>query len=158
MISIMSTANQQLDPTFVEAWGARFRDAWNDHGPEAIVALCTEDIVWNDAALPGPAHGRQKVLDFAEFTFSTFPDFRVEVTDALYISPIEPLALCPYRMSGTMPGAPTSTTTEASFRVNGIDQWTFRDELLCHYVTYYDYAEMIRQLGIQTSPEGLSIT
>jgi hypothetical protein len=48
-----------------------------------------------------------------------------------------------------MPGAPaaSSTPTEANFRVNGIDQWTFRDELLCHYVTYYDHAEMVRQLG-----------
>ena len=56
------------------------------------------------------------------------------------------------------PSAASSTANQASFRVNGIDQWTFRDELLCHYVTYYDHAEMVRQLGIPTSPERPSIT
>jgi ketosteroid isomerase-like protein len=140
----------QLDSSFLEEWGRRFGDAWNDHDPDAVVSLCTEDVVWNDAALPnGPAHGRQAVRDFAAFTFASFPDFHVEETDTVYISPIEPLALCPYRMTGTSSGSREAGIApgQASFSLNGIDQWTFRGELLCHYVTYYDYAEMIRQLG-----------
>jgi SnoaL-like domain len=145
-----ATAISQLDPAFAEEWGTRFAEAWNDHEPEAIAVMCTEDVVWNDAALPAPAHGRQAVRDFAAFTFDTFPDFRLEGTDGLYISPIEPLVLCPYRMSGTLlvaSGDVGSASSESSFAINGIDQWTFRGELLCHYVTYYDNADMVRQLG-----------
>ncbi len=145
-----TTANPQLDPAFVEEWGTRFGDAWNNHDPEAIASMCTEDVVWNDAALPGGAHGRKAVSDFAAFTFATFPDFRLEGTDELYVSPIEPLALCPYRMSGTLAASKEagSAPGKAGFALNGIDQWTFRGELLCHYVTYYDHADMVRQLGM----------
>ncbi len=72
----------------------------------------------------------------------------------------QPLALCPYRMSGTMlaAAAASSTPDGPSFRVNGIDQWTFRDELFCHYVTYYNHAEMVRQLGVPTAPGRSSVT
>jgi steroid delta-isomerase-like uncharacterized protein len=144
-----ATTQQQLDRAFVEDWGQRFGDAWNDHDPDAILALCTDDVVWNDAALPGPVQGHQALRDFATATFATFPDFRVEETaDGVFLSPIEPLALCPYRMSGTMLGDwGGSGPSKASFAVNGIDQWTFRGELLCHYVTYYDHADMVRQLA-----------
>lgn len=84
------------------------------------------------------------------FTFAAFPDFHVEKTDKLYISPIEPLVLCPYRMSGTMAGSREAGITpgQASFALNGIDQWTFRGDLLRHYVTYYDHAEMVSQLEL----------
>lgn len=145
------TANPQLDPAFVEEWGTRFAAAWNDHDPDALLPLCTEDVVWSDVALPdGTAHGHQALRDFAAFTFAAFPDFRVEETDRLYISSIEPLVLCPYRMSGTMAGSREAGIApgQASFALNGIDQWAFRGELICRYVTYYDHADMVRQLGL----------
>lgn len=137
-----------LDQAFAEEWGRRFGDAWNAHEPETIAAMCTEDVVWNDAALPGPVQGREAVRDFAAATFKAFPDFQVVETDAVYISPIAPLALCPYRMSGTMLGGweeSGSPGTGAGFSVTGIDQWTLRGDLICHYVTYYDKDEMVRQ-------------
>lgn len=139
-----------LDPHFVESWGLRFADAVNSHDAAGVAALCTEDVVWNDEALPGPAEGRQAVHDFIAATCQAFPDFHVEETDALYVSAIEPLVLCPYRMTGTMTGGfgPSgSVATGASLDLRGIDQWMFRGELMCRYVTYYDFSEMARQLG-----------
>jgi hypothetical protein len=150
-MSETATWGAQLDPAFVEEWGRRFGDAWNDHDPEAIVDLCTEDVAWNDAAMPGPASGHQALRDFANFTFTAFPDFHVvETAECLFISPLEPLVLVPYRMTGSRRGAeePGAGGDIARFSVSGIDQWSFRGEKLCHYVTYYDKAEMTRQLEL----------
>lgn len=149
--------NAQLEPAFVETWGRRFGDAWNDHDPEAIVALCTEDVVWNDAALPGPARGPEEVADFARFTFALFPDFHVvETADSLFVSPAEPTVLVPYRMTGSRRGAEGVREGDAvaRFSLSGIDQWTFRGELLCAYSTYYDKAEMTRQLQQAVAGQG----
>lgn len=154
-----ATWGAQLDPAFVEGWGRRFGDAWNDHDPEAIAALCTEDVVWNDAALPGPASGHDGVRDFARFTFDLFPDFHVvETAECLYMSPAEPTVLVPYRMTGSRRGVdePGEGGGVARFSVSGIDQWTFRGELLCRYSTYYDKTEMVRQLELTAAGRSLA--
>jgi steroid delta-isomerase-like uncharacterized protein len=142
-----------LDPAFTQEWGTRWGDVWNSHDPDAVVAMCTEDVHWYDPALPAPIAGRAAVRDFAAATFAAFPDFHVEDReDALYLSGVEPLALCPYRMTGTMLGEfDTDAATKASFSVPAIDQWTLRGDQICRYVTYYDHAEMGRQLGMGAS-------
>src|ERR1700742_1737292 len=96
-----TTWGPQLDLAFLEDWGERFSTAWNEHDPEAVIALCTEDVQWSDPALAGsPADGKAAVRDFAAFTFQVFPDFRVEERESIYVSWTEPMALCPYRMTG----------------------------------------------------------
>jgi hypothetical protein len=72
----------QLDQPFLEDWGERFAAAWNSHDPDAVVALCTDDVLWSDPGVP--------------------------------------------------PASPP-------MRIDGIDRWTFRDDLLCRYDTYYDH-------------------
>jgi steroid delta-isomerase-like uncharacterized protein len=147
-------ADSKIDLAFAEEWGRRFAAAWNAHDPDEVAALCTDDVIWVDAALPEPAVGKQAVGDFVTATGSAFPDFKVEDMGELYVSPVEPLALCPYVMSGTMLGGwehSGSEATERRFEVRGIDQWVFRGELMCRYVTYYDIAEMARQLGTESA-------
>lgn len=141
---------QALDHAFVADWNARYTAAWNAGDGEGVAALCTEDISWRDAGLPEVAHGRDAVRGFVEATFSAFPDFHVEERAPLLISDSEPLALAPYRMSGTF----TATwepmgmaATGARFSVEGVDEWRFRDGLMCWYATYYDSIDMARQLG-----------
>ncbi len=145
-MSDATVMSPQLDPGFVEEWGKRFGDAWNSHDPDAIVSLCTEDVVWSDPAMSHPAEGRSAVREFAAFTFTYFPDFKVEERDEIYISPIEPTALCPYRMSAGGTSGEGGSGRNATFVLNAIDQWTFRGELMSRCVTHYDHAEMLAQL------------
>jgi ketosteroid isomerase-like protein len=139
----------QLDRSFVESWGSRFAAAWNAQDPDAIASLCTEDVVWSDPAMSHPVEGREAVREFAAFTFAYFPDFKVEERDEIYISPIEPVALCPYRMSGGSSGGEgdDGAARNAAFALNAIDQWTFRGELMSRCVTHYNHAEMLHQLA-----------
>jgi ketosteroid isomerase-like protein len=148
-----SSATTPPDHEFLEEFGDQFKDAWNRHDGVAVASLCTEDIVWSDAALPRSAQGRKEVAQFVEAMGRAFPDFHVEELEGrpyAVSSPGPPRIFVPYRISGTwvddwdsMGLAPTNR----SFHAEGIDQWTFRGELLCHYVTYYDSLEIARQLG-----------
>ena len=94
--------------------------------------------------------GTVGAIVFAEMTGRAFPDFHIDKTAPQCIVPGSPArVLAPYRASGTMLGpmdlfAPTGR----KMSVAGVDQWTFRGELLRGYYTYYDTLDVTRQLGI----------
>jgi ketosteroid isomerase-like protein len=135
----------------LQEWAASYLAAWNRHDPEGIARYCTEDVVWNDPSLPAPAHGRAGARGFAEATFTAFPDFHVEAPEPALISAHGPRALGPYRITGTMlgPWEPSDVApTGARIEVAGVDEWTFRGELMSRYTTYYDSLDMARQLGV----------
>jgi steroid delta-isomerase-like uncharacterized protein len=140
-----------LDPAFMADWAARYPGAWNAGDAQAIADMCADDVTWYDPALPETAHGRDAVRTFVEQTFRAFPDFHVDEAAAPLLSETEPLALAPYRFTGTMKGpweplgmAPTGARVD----VRGIDEYRFRDGLLSGYVTYYDSLDMAQQLGV----------
>jgi steroid delta-isomerase-like uncharacterized protein len=140
-----------LDRAFVADWAARYSDAWNAGDGAAVAALCTEDVSWFDPGLPETVHGRDAVRRFVEQTHRAFSGFRVEELGPPLISDREPLVLGPYRMTGTFTGywEPLRTApTGASFSLEGVDSWQFRDGLMCRYTTYYDSIGMARQMGI----------
>ncbi len=143
--------SSKLDPSFVEDWGRRYLDAWNSLDADAVAALCTEDVVWDDPGLPEPARGREGVRAFVRATERAFPDFYVEELGRPHLSAEEARVLGRYRMTGTMLGpweytnlAPTGRRIE----VLGVDEWTFTGELMSGYRTYYDSVAMARQLGV----------
>jgi hypothetical protein len=54
-------------------------------------------------------------------------------------------------MTGTMLGrldGPGFAPTGARIDVQGVDDWTFRDDLMCRCTSYYDSLGLARQLGI----------
>lgn len=144
-------AGAQLDPAFVEEWSGRYLEAWNSLDADGVAAMCTEDVVWNDAGLPEPAHGRDGVRAFVRATAHAFADFHVEELERPYISAEEPRVLGRYRMTGTMLGDwPYANLAATGRRIDvlGVDEWTFSGGLMSHYETYYDSLDMARQLGI----------
>jgi steroid delta-isomerase-like uncharacterized protein len=144
-------AGTALDPAFVEDWGGRYLEAWNSLDADRVAVMCTDDVVWNDPALPEPAHGREGVRAFVRATAHAFPDFHVEELGRPYISSEEPRVLSRYRMTGTMLGPweyANLAATGHSIDVLGVDEWTISGELMSHYRTYYDSLDMARQLGI----------
>ena len=140
-----------VDPAFLEDWEARYLAAWNTHDVEGILAMLTEDVVWDDPALPKTFVGREGVRHFVEATFKSFPDLQIETPEPAYPSRTSPKVLAPYRLTGTMLGdwEPLDiAATGAHVSVDGLDQWEFRDGLLCRYNTTYDSLDMARQMGV----------
>jgi steroid delta-isomerase-like uncharacterized protein len=141
----------QLDSQFVEDWLGRFTQAWNSHDPDAVLSLCTEDLVWSDPALPQPLRGHLSARRFLESTLEAFPDFRVSDVQPPYVSASEPRMLAQYRLTGTMLGDWEElgfAATGARIDVEGVDEYSFRGELMCRCRTLYDSLGTARQLGI----------
>lgn len=148
---VAAQARTQLDPAFVDDFVRRFYEAWNALDADAVADLCTEDVIWDEPIIPEAARGKDEVRRFVNATKEVTPDFHIErLSPEPYISTTEPKVLQPYRMTGTNTGVWSYTgLLPTGYRIESpaIDEWTFRGELLCHYVTYYDTLDFCRQIG-----------
>src|SRR5205823_4047251 len=132
---------------FLDDWAGRYLIAWNTHDVGSIVAMCTEDVIWNDPALPETYHGRDGLRRFIGATLRCFPDVQIDELEPPYPSASAPKALVPYRFRGTMlgPWEPTNIApTGRPVSFEGIDQWEFRDGLMSRYDTKYDLMGVAR--------------
>lgn len=147
-----------MDSGFVRDWGRRFLDAWNAHDADAVAAMCAQDILFSDPALPEPAFGREQVRDYVAGAARAFPDYRLELLGEPLIAAGEPLVLCRFRMTGTMLGdweGADIAATGARIDLCGVDEWLFRGEELCRYAAHYDSIAMARQLGVLPPADSL---
>ena len=143
-------AQRALKIEFIVDWGRRWLAGWNAHDVESLVLMCSEDIVWDDPALPETVYGHEGMRGFLRAMFKTFPDLEVEASGGIFLT-ISPQALAPYCLTGTMlndwePRGLTATGRKLAYR--GIDEWEFRDGQLCRYDTHYDSLDAARQLGL----------
>ena len=79
------TTTATLDRGFLEDFGHRWLDAWNLHNPEALAALCAEDVEFTDPAI-GTVRGRAAVADWVRTCDRAFPDYRFEEPEPPYIA------------------------------------------------------------------------
>jgi predicted ester cyclase len=145
-----------VDPGFLEDWRSSYLAAWRAHDVEGIVSACTEDVIWDDPALPETYHGHDGVRRFITATFRCFPDLQVEELEPPYVSATRPKALAPYRLTATMrgPWEPLNLApTGRRIAFEGIDEWEFRGDRMCRYSTKYDGLDVARQMGI-VPPQG----
>lgn len=78
---------QQIDDQFAREFAKRLHAAVNAHDAEAVAALCTEDVTWEDPAAPEALHGREAVRRFHhDIMFRALPDARIELIDGPYLS------------------------------------------------------------------------
>src|SRR3954454_11271686 len=134
---------------------ARYLAAWNGHDATAMADLVTDDIVWEDPALPGPARGVPAVQEFMRAAWVTFPDLRFDETDDPHCSFDGERVAWRWRMRGTMTGPirpPGFAPTGRAMEVEGVDLWTMRDGRIARSRAYYDMNELARQLGIAPPP------
>ena len=60
--------------------------AWNDHDAGAMADLLTEDIVWEDPALPGRRAGSPRSRSSCAASWVGFPDLRFDETDTPHLT------------------------------------------------------------------------
>jgi steroid delta-isomerase-like uncharacterized protein len=133
----------------------RYEAAWNGCDTGAMARLLTEDIVWEDPALPEPARGIPEVQEFMRSSFRAFPDLRFSQPDPPAIAANGEVVLWAWHMEGTHRGVidpPGFAPTGRTISVDGVDRWTMRDGQIARYRAYYDMNEIARQLGIVPAP------
>jgi hypothetical protein len=139
-------------------FGDRWEGAWNSHDLDALEAMVTEDVTWEDPAMFGKTvHGRSEFRAFSETFFTAFPDVRVEGLGAPYLS-IEGTGFgLRTRMTGTFTGelvpwgAPSDSSvapTGRGFDVECVELYELSGGLVSHWTLSYDLLGMSRQLGL----------
>ena len=115
-------------------------------GPDAIVALCTEDVVWSDPSLPGPLHGREAVRAFLTGLYDAFLDLKIVDSTPPHrsVSPDGSLVAWHWHSVGRMalPGG-----GEHVVEIPGVDLWRLRDGQIAEYHCYYDTAAVAPPQG-----------
>src|SRR5436309_1764688 len=95
----------RVDAEFVRSFAERWLAGWNDHDVEALAGLCTEDVLWDDPALPRPERGRDAVREYLRGTWSMFPDLSFTLPEPPMLALEGPRAAQVWLMTGTMLGA-----------------------------------------------------
>ena len=142
-------------PTDLDALCARYLAAWNDHDAAAMADLVTDDVVWEDPALPGPVRGPAAVQDFMREAWVAFPDLRFDDGKHPHRSAAGDQVAWRWRMWGTNTGpidppgfAPTGRTID----IDGVDLWELRDGRIARYRAFYDFNALAVQLGLAPAP------
>jgi steroid delta-isomerase-like uncharacterized protein len=150
-VETATSALDAIDPGELRPFAERYLDAWNSRDPSAVGACVTEDVFWEDPALPGPARGRQEVEAFVALTRTGFPDYEFSELAPPAIAEDGLTAYVPWVMTGTNTGPldpPGFAATGKRIEIEGIDRWQFRGGRIARYRACYDFAEMARQLGL----------
>lgn len=150
-----AAAETVVDAAFVRAFTERWVEAWNAHDAEALAAMCTEDVVWEDPASPEIARGRDGVRAFLGNVWTIFPDLAFELPEPPLVATEGLRAAQVWRLTGTFLGRDPSGFAPTGKRVDqeGIDLYEFRDGLVSHYRARYDLSESLRQMGL-SPPRG----
>src|SRR5262245_2018929 len=127
-------------------------DAWNSHDVEKVLALCDENIVWNDTAIPEPRKGREGAREFYNMWHTAFPDFklilkRTVADDANVAGELT--------FSGTntgplrMPGQADIPATQKKIAANKGSYFSrMKNGKVTEVNTYPDLAGMMAELGL----------
>jgi steroid delta-isomerase-like uncharacterized protein len=122
-------------------------DAWNSHNPDAVVAVFTEDALYEDVPFGLVSHGVVEIRAFAESFFTVVPDLHIELVNSSLKGGHGTIE---WIFSGTDRGI---YKTGKKFAVRGVTVIEVQGSKLSRNSDYYDLATMLRQFGLL--PPGL---
>jgi len=132
---------------------ARWYEAWNAHDVDAISALMTDDVRYEDPAAPSAVmDGRAAVTQYVRAGFAGVPDLHLEKLEEWVTPGGKVIATC-FRFSGTFaakltaPDLPPLAPTGGRLEMLGMDRSEVRDGRLARHQIFWDIFELSRQLG-----------
>jgi steroid delta-isomerase-like uncharacterized protein len=125
-----------------EEWAA----AWSSHDTEKLLALFTDDVVYEDVTFGVVTHGKKELRAFADGAFAAAPDILFELTSRLVNASS---AAMEWTMSGTHKGEfPGLPATGNRFSVRGATILELRAGKIRRNSDYWDSATFMRQVGL----------
>jgi steroid delta-isomerase-like uncharacterized protein len=128
----------------------RYNEAWNAHDVEAIVAMHTEDSVFENHTTGDINVGREAIGNAITGIFRVFPDLTFEARRQ-YIR--DDLVVQEWTARGTHQGKMTRSGIEVEptgrrVEYRGMDVIPIRDGLVARKDVYSDGVTLLRQLGL----------
>lgn len=142
---------QPVEERFARHFLARLHAAVNRHDAEAVAALCTEDVLWQDPAAPESLRGREAVYRFhRDIMFRALPDVSFTLVDGPYFSLDHAGVAVRLRVTGTMTGPltpPGFAPTGGPVEFETAEFSHFDDDLLARHTVVLDMLGLVRQIG-----------
>ena len=137
-------------------WAGRFLEAWNSHDPEQVLALATEDVVWQDPFIVGGTlRGKPALRDWLTSQWRAFPDLRFEMVGEPMFSPEGRQLAAAWKGTGRFTGPldpPGFAPTNGSIAMTGIDIHELEGDLVKRVHTETDTMAVGRQIGAAPAP------
>jgi len=129
---------------------ADYNDAWNNHDVEAVIALHTEDSVFENHTSGGRGVGLAEIRGIVQSVFRTFPDLRfatrrLYVRDDLVVQ--EWTATATHSQEMTVRGK-NCPATGKQITWDGMDVIPMRDGKVLRKDVYSDSITYLKQLGV----------
>lgn len=121
-----------------ESLMGRYGEAWNRHDVEAILALHTDDTVFENHTSGGLAVGKDQLRTTLQVIFTTLPDLTFTTRRAYFR---DDLAVVEWTATAT------HATAKRSLTWNGMDVIPLRGGLVARKDVYADSISYLRQLG-----------
>ena len=118
-----------IDPDFLLGFFDRMLEAVRSQDPNQVAALCTEDVVFDDAGPERLLVGREALIELLGALYKVADDIEVEIIDR-YVSLESAVAAARWQTKGTLrdpAGRPARLETAEfyEFRDGLISHWTF---------------------------------
>jgi steroid delta-isomerase-like uncharacterized protein len=127
--------------TLVHKWA----EYWDTKNVEGLLSIFTPDGIYQDMAIGHVSNGADEIRKFFEYTFTVFPDFRIEFKRGVAD---EDCGFCEWIMAGThtgeVPGRPPSGK---AFRVPGVSVMIFENGLIKHNRDFWNKGTFDAQAG-----------
>ena len=130
--------------------------AWNEQDLSKILACMTEDVIWDDPALPSPAEGKEEVKQFCEVVLRAFPDFHYKIRNPICVDEGYSRCAVPFRITATNVGPmdpPGYGPSGKSVEFEGLDLLELRDGVISRITTYFNIVAVAEKLlAMQVRP------
>jgi len=122
--------------------GPQWIAAWNSHRPDQMLALFTDDIVYEDVAFGAVNRGKAELRKFAAEDFEGVPDLELQLLRADIHGGHGTIE---WSFSGTDKGV---FKTGKKFSVRGVSVIDLRGGKISRNLDFYDAATIMRQVGV----------
>ncbi len=128
---------------------AAYNEAWNAHDVQAIVAMHTEDSVFENHTSGGRGVGKDAIREIVKGVLAAFPDIRFEARRT-YVR--DDVVTQEWTATGTLAtpysrGSVTVEPTGKEISWNGVDVIPFTGGLVARKDVYVDSIGFLRALG-----------
>jgi steroid delta-isomerase-like uncharacterized protein len=147
----MTQPAERVDSSLrLEAVIDRYCTAWNCHDVDAILALHTDDAVFENHTSGGIARGKLQIRELIDGVFETFPDLHFATRRAYFgksVAVLEWTATATHA-NPVARGTQTFPPTGKTLSWDGLDVLPLRDGLIARKDVYADSLSFLRQLGV----------
>ena len=133
--------SQNADRTLMQ-WA----ELWTAHDIDRLLALFTEDCIYEDVAFALVNHGKRELRLFAQGMLAAFPDLRVELKSHFAA---ESWGAMEWIMSGTHEGdLPGMAATHKKFSLRGATVAELNEARIKRLSDYFDLTTFLKQIGL----------